>query len=117
MHTAVVRIDRNDLISTAEHQLAAEFITAFSESPRATVSTPEWRTARSTVAEVIACDLSDDGEDLHQLLQIVAHGANNIDVTLLCQAWRDKVAQRYAKAQAPDVAREMADHLRDRSWA
>lgn len=108
---AELRIDRNDLISTAEHMLAKEFITAFNDNPQAKVSTPEWRTARSTIAEVVACDLSDDSEDLHHLLQIVAHGANGIDVTLVCQAWRNKASKRYAKAHASDVARELAEDL------
>lgn len=114
MNTAVLRIDRNDLTSIAEHQLAAEFIVAFNDNPQAKVNTPEWRTARSTVAEVVACDLSDDGEDLHQLLQIIAHGAQGTDVTLVCQAWRNKAAKRYAKAHSSDVAREMAEDLNDR---
>lgn len=104
-----MRTDRNDFESIARRQLSEEFDAAFAESPEATVRTPEGQVTRTTVAAIIASDLSDDSPDLFDLLRIVSHGERGADVSIACKTWKERVRDRYAAQQAIDVAGELAN--------
>jgi hypothetical protein len=114
--SAVLRIDRNDHLTGALAELEREFIAAFRESPEATVRTPAYSKARSTIAEAVADGFSsfEDGKCvgdtyLHNLLRIVANAAAGRNVKAAAMLWIAEQACEFARTHADDLAREMED--------
>jgi hypothetical protein len=111
MAAAVLRIDRNDLLSEARHQLTTEFVTALLESPESTVSTPGFNQSRATVAFIVGDNFAGTGgdESLHELLRIVRNAAKGSNVALQAVAWIAKEAKRFADDHDTDRATELAE--------
>jgi hypothetical protein len=108
---SAIRIDRNDHLTPAAEQLGCEFVSAFFESPEATVRTPAYSDARKSIAFLVkdSFDGSDGDKLLRDLLRIVARAAQGENVRAAAMHWIAGQATEFAEFNAADLAREMEE--------
>jgi len=104
--SAVIRIDRNDYITSAHEQLRREFLECFLEHPACMVRIPE-SGERKSVAWIVEdnFDGRDGGSMLFDLLRIVRDAAKRGDEA--ATRWVAQQAEQFATDHDTDLAWEM----------